>query len=237
MEEIETALNKLERDKINNISIINFIKNNRLLSVDIIGNSVMIRGISDRVWIYISCNNNDELNIIKNKLSDEDVHFGATDDWMIPILVKERKILWDIQVRQFYLPDNIILPAVKLETSSLTIEDSQKIYDNYILKEYVSLEYIKDRICKGISAGIYENNKLVSWGLTQDDGAIGFLHTLDRYRRKGYGYNVALSMTDKLLHKGEPPFAYIEPSNKNSIGLFQKLGYKDNKTVHWFQLK
>ena len=237
MEEIETALNKLEQDKINNISIINFIKNNRLLSVDIIGNSVMIRGISDRVWIYISCNNKHELKIIKNKLSDEDVNFGATDDWMIPILVKERKILWDIQVRQFYLPDNIILPAVKLETSSLTIEDSQKIYDNYILKEYVSLEYIKDRICKGISAGIYENNKLVSWGLTQDDGAIGFLHTLDRYRRKGYGYNVALSMTDKLLHKGEPPFAYIEPSNKNSIGLFQKLGYKDNKTVHWFQLK
>ena len=237
MEEFEIALNKLEQDKINNISIINFIKNNRLLSVDIIGNSVMIRGISDRVWIYISCNNNDELNIIKNKLSNDDVNFGATDDWMIPILAKEKKILWDIPARQFYLPDNLILPAIKLETSPLTIEDSQTIYDNYTLKEYVSLEYIADRIRKGISVGIYENNKLVSWGLTQDDGAIGFLHTLDHYRRKGYGYNIALSMTDKLLHKGELPFAYIEPSNKYSIGLFQKLGYKENKTVHWFQLK
>ena len=49
MEEVKIALNKLEQDKINNISIINFIKNNRLLSVDIEGNSVLIKGMSDRV--------------------------------------------------------------------------------------------------------------------------------------------------------------------------------------------
>lgn len=237
MEEIETALNKLEQNKINNISIINFIKNNRLLSVDIIGNSVLIRGKSDRVWIYISCNNEDELNIIKNKLTIDDVNFGAIDNWMVPMLAGGRKTLWDIQVRQFYLPNDVSLPHINYKTIPLTIEDSKTIYDNYYLKEYISLEYIMERIRKGVSVGIFENKNLVSWGITQDDGAIGFLHTLDNFRRKGYGYNVVLSMIDKLLPKGELPFAYIEPSNKNSINLFLKLGFKENITVHWFQLK
>ena len=237
MEEVKIALNKLEQDKINNISIINFIKNNRLLSVDIEGNSVLIKGMSDRVWVYISCNNKDELNIIKNKLGNEDVNFGATDDWMVPIIAKERKIIWDIPVLKFYLPNDKSLPLVKYTTSHLSIEDSQTIYNNYYLKEYVSKKYIIERIQKGISAGIYEDNKLVSWGITQDDGAIGFLHTLDNYRRKGYGINVVLSMIYKILEKGELPFAYIEPTNKNSVNLFLKLGFKENKKVHWFQIK
>ncbi|MEJ2613988.1 MAG: GNAT family N-acetyltransferase [Ignavibacteriaceae bacterium] len=237
MEEIEKALNKLERDKTNNISIINFIKNNRLLSVEIIGNSVLMRGKSDHVWIYISCNNEDELNMIKNKLTIDDVNFGAVDNWMVPILAEGKKILWDIPVRQFYLPNDVSLPHIIYKTLPLTIEDSKTIYDNYYLKEYISLEYIMERIRKGVSVGIFENKNLVSWGITQDDGAIGFLHTLHNFRRKGYGYNVVLSMIDKLLQKGELPFAYIEPSNKNSINLFLKLGFKENKTVHWFQLK
>lgn len=233
----EAALRKLEKDEVNNCSIINFIKNNRVLDINIIGNSVLVKGKSDRVWIYISSYDEDELNILKNKLRDDDVNFGAIDDWMIPILTKERKILWDIPVRQFYLPNDISLPPVKYETLPLTIEESQTIYNNNYLKEYVSKEYIIERIRNGISTGIYKDNKLVSWGITQDDGAIGFLHTLDEYRRKGYGYNVVLSMIDILLHKGELPFAYIEPSNKNSIKLFLKLGFKENKRAHWFQVK
>ncbi|MFZ0453314.1 MAG: GNAT family N-acetyltransferase [Ignavibacteriaceae bacterium] len=197
----------------------------------------MIRGKSDRVWIYISCNNKDELDILKNNLNNEDVNFGAIDDWMIPILTKGRNIVWDIPALQFYLPGNTNLPPVKYETLPLTIEDSQTIYTNYTLKEYISLEYIRERIRKGVSAGIYKDNKPVSWGITQDDGAIGFLHTLDNYRRKGYGYRVVLSMTDKLTNSGNVPFAYIEPSNKKSINLFLKLGFKEYKKVHWFKIK
>lgn len=237
MDTIETALNKLERDKINNISIINFIKNNQVLSIDIIGKSVLLRGKSDRVWIYISCYDEDELYIIKNKLTKDDINFGAIDEWMIPILVRAKKIKWDIAVIQFYLPGNLEVPPVDHETLTLTTDEAQTIYDNYTLKEYISIEYIIERIRKGINAGIYDDNNLVSWGITQDDGAIGFLHTLDKYRRKGYGYNVVLSMIEQLMHNGKLPFAYIEPSNKNSINLFRKLGFKENKRAHWFQIK
>ena len=236
MDTLDLALNILERDKVNNISIINFIKNNPVLSIDIIGNSVLARGKSDRVWIYISCNNEEELFILKNKLTKDDINFGAIDEWMIPLLIKGKKIMWDLDVLQFYLPEGIKLPQIEFETVPLIKQDAITVYLNSIYKEYISIEYITEQIDKGISAGIYDDNKLISWGITQDDGAIGFLHTLDKYRRKGYGYNVTLSIINKLINGEQLPFAYIEKSNKESINLFLKLGFKENKNAHWFQI-
>ena len=237
MEVKETALQKLGTDEVNNCSIINFIRNNLVLDINIIGNSVLVKGKSDRVWIYISSYNEDELNILKNKLTDDDVNFGAIDEWMIPTVAGGKEIMWDLNFLRFYLPEGINLPSVEYKARPLTGYDAKTVYINSDYKEYISVEYISEQISKGISAGIYEKNKLVSWGMTHDDGAIGFLHTLDNYRRKGYGYNVTLALINKLMDSGQIPFAYIETSNKRSINLFKKLGFKENKKVHWFQVK
>ncbi len=99
---------------------------------------------------------------------------------MIPLIVKGKKIIWDLDVLQFYLPEGIKLPQIEYETVPLIKQDAITVYLNSIYKEYISIDYIKEQIDRGISAGIYDDNKLVSWGITQDDGAIGFLHTLDK---------------------------------------------------------
>lgn len=237
MDKIKIALDILKRDKTNNIGIINFIKNNRIYGVDIIGNSVLVRGESDRRWVYISCHYRTELNIIKNKLTGEDDNFAAIDDWMVPVLSEGKEVVWDLQAIQFYLPDNSKLPAPELNIKSLTEKDAATVYTNSEYKKYISLEYVKERIIHGISSGIYENNNLVSWAMTQDDGAIGFLHTLDNYRRKRYGYNVTLAMIEKLRRIKELPFGYVVQENKRSINLLCKLGFKENKIIHWFQIK
>jgi len=95
---------------------------------------------------------------------------------------------------------------------------------------------VRQCIQKGISAGLLENNKLVSWAITQDDGAIGFLHTLGECRKKGYGYNVTLSMIDQVRKNNGLPFANVLPSNERSINLLLKLGFKESKKIHWFQI-
>lgn len=236
MDNTQTALKKLETDRIKNISIINFIKNNKMLSVDIIENSVLVRGISDRKWVYISCPDEDELRYLKKRLDPEDNCFGAIDDWMVPFLTEGKKLAWDMSTTKFYLPDNIRLPTFENKTIELTEKDVQTVFNNSEYKEYISPEYVAQRIKKGISAGIYENEELVSWAITQDDGAIGFLHTLREYRKKGYGYIVTLSMTEKLRRKGELPFAYVVESNKKSIGLLQKLGFIKEYLIHWFEV-
>jgi 8-oxo-dGTP diphosphatase len=234
---IKSALQILEQDVPKNISIINFIKNNQILSVDIIGNSVLVRGTSDRRWVYICCKGKAELYLIKNKLNLDDDNFASIDDWMFPVLKEGKQIVWDLQMLQFYLPDDVTLPASEYETVSLSAEDAQIVYNNSEYKEYISIEYIKYCIQKGISAGLNENNKLVSWAITQDDGAIGFLHTLDDFRRKGLGYAVTLSMIHKVRDSGGLPFANVLESNKRSINLLSKLGFKENKKIHWFQIR
>lgn len=237
MDDINTALKILEGDRTDNISLINFIKSNQIVSIDIIGNSVLIKGVSDRSWVYISCKVKDELFIIKNKLNKDDDNFASIDDWMMPELIKGKEFIWDLSILQFYLPDDVPVPAPKFTTVPLTEKDAQIVYANSEYKEYISVEYVTDCIQKGISAGLYENKKLVSWAITQDDGAIGFLHALENYRRKGFGYSVTLSMIQKVRNNGGLPFANVAASNKRSMNLLLQLGFKENKKVHWFQIK
>ena len=237
MDKIEHALNILEKNKLDNISIINFMKNNRVLSVDVNGNSVLVVGESDRRWMFISCKNKDELYLLKNKLNSADTNFAAIDDWMIPILIEGKEVMWDLSTVSYYLPEEINLPIPQYKTKILQKSHAEIVYKNSIYKDYISLEYVIDRISKGLSAGIFENNNLVSWGITQEDGAIGFLHTINNFRRKRYGYNVTLSIIEKLRNIGKLPFAYAETNNEKSIRLLSKLGFKRFKNIHWFHVK
>ncbi len=234
---IKRALDILEKDKINNIGIINFLKNNLILNIDILNESVLVEGISDFKWVYISCKDKDNLKVIKDKLKKDDNNFAFVDEWMLPILTDGKEILWDLKAVQFYLPDDIKMLPIKYKTSELTEADAAVVFNNSIYQDYISEEYVKERIHKGISAGIYEDNKLVSWSITQDDGAIGFLHTLKNFRKKGYGKAVTFSLIEKLRNNGELPFAYVEENNQESMNILLKLGFKQIKNVHWFQVK
>lgn len=236
MNSIKSAIELLEKDKVNNVGIINFIKNNSIVSISIIGESILVKGTSDRNWIYISCRNKSELDLIKNNLTAEDDNFAAIDDWMVPHLCDGKKVIWDLSTIQFFLPDDVELSIPEIKTRALSERDAPIVYNNSEYKEYISLDYVMDRINHGISAGIYDNNKLVSWAITQDDGAIGFLHTLDDYRRKRYGYNITLAMIEKLRSINELPFAYAKKDNNRSINLLCKLGFRENKIIHWFQV-
>ncbi len=234
---LQSAISLLERDKINNVSIINFIKHNKLLSIDIVGTSLMARGISDHEWVYISCDNKIELTELVKLLNPGDIYFAAMDEWIKQFITRNREIVWGLSAVQFYLPDDVQLPAAEHHCVPLTIDYAQTVYINSDYKEFISLEYVRDRIQNGVSAGIFEGNQLVSWGMTQDDGAVGFLHTIENCRRRGYGMSVTLSLIEKLRRKGALPFAYAEESNKRSVNLLSKLKFKKNKMIHWFQIK
>jgi 8-oxo-dGTP diphosphatase len=237
LKSLEKVIKRLERNKFKNVNILNFIENNTIISAEIIGESVLIRGISDREWIYFSSSKEEELKILKSKLTEKDKNFGAIEEWMLPILTEGKEILWELPTVQYYLPENIAIPNPEIETTSLSTKDAQTVYENSDYKDFIDIDYIKDQINKNVSAGIYENGKLVAWGLIQDDGALGYLHVLDEYRRKGYGYQVTLALIEKVRKTGKLPFACIVEDNQKSINLVEKLGFIKDKKVHWFEIK
>ena len=234
---LEIVIELLNKDPFRNVNTLNFIENNKITFAEKICESVLAKGISDREWIYISSSNVDELKIIKSKLTDQDKNFGAIEEWMLPILTREQKIDWELSTVQYYLPDFIQLEKTNVDTISLSSSDAKTVYNNSEYKNFIDIEYIQSRIQNDISVGLYEQDKLVAWGLTQDDGAMGFLHVLPEYRRKGYGLQVTLSLIEKIRQTGKLPFACIVQDNIKSFNLVKKLGFKKDKNKYWFGLK
>lgn len=233
----QKVIKKLEKNEFRNVNILNFINNNSISSAESFDDSVLVRGISDREWVYICCTNEQELNLIKSKLTEQDKNFGAIEEWMLPVLTEGKDIEWELPTIQYYLPANAKLEKPEIETTSLSIADAKTIFENSEYKDFLNIEYIQSRIENDISIGIYENEKLVAWGLIQDDGAMGFLHVLPEYRRKGYGLQVTLALIEKVKQAGKLPFACIVQDNVKSINLVKKLGFIEDKKKYWFELK
>lgn len=231
------ALRLLEKDRIRNINIINFIKNYPVQTFDDAGDSVLVRGKSDENWVYISSNSKEEFLQLIEGLDEEDKCFAVLEDWMLPYIVKDREIRSRLTSMKLVYDENMPLPHIMSNVVDLSIADAPYIYENSKYKEYISIEYIEDRIKNGIALGIYEDGKLVAWAITHDDGAIGFLNVLLEYRRKGYGTDVTVAMIRRLLQIGELPFVHIEEDNIKSMNLALKAGFRKERRIHWIKLK
>lgn len=231
----DEILKYLTRDKIKNINMINFINTYHINNIDMVGNSILVRGKSDQNWVYISSSSKDEFIKLVDKLTEEDIYFAIIEDWMLPYLIKDKKLLWKMTCMKLIFPENLALPENKYNIKELTVNDAEYIYNHYEYKDYASAEYIAERIIYGTSLGIYEDNKLVAWIMVHDDGAVGFLNVLHDYRRKGYGYELTIAMIKKLRELGEIPFVHIEEDNIKSMNLALKLGFKKDRRIHWFE--
>ena len=220
-----------------NINIINFIENYDIQHIEQIGDSVIVKGTSDRDWIYISSKSEEELKIIKNRLDYKDKNFAVIEDWMIPILVKGHIVKWKLSTMRLILSNETAIAKPKYSISELTINDSKFIYENSKYKDFVSIQYINERITNGVSSCIHYMDKLIAWGITQDDGAIGFLHVLPEYRKMGYARDVMLDLIKKVRDKDKIPFVHIEEENEKAMRLAMGLGFKKDKVVSWFEIE
>ena len=81
-----------------------------------------------------------------------------------------------------------------------------------------------------------KKDKLVAWGLTHDDGALGSLHVLDEYRKKGYGKEILISLIHQNRKLGKTSFAQIEEKNVKAINLAVRLGFLKDRRVSWIKL-
>lgn len=235
----EEAFRLLGKDKIRNCNIINFIEQYPIERIEIMGTSVLVRGMSDEIWNYISSENEDEFKklIEKQKDQDTDTHFAVIEDWMLPYLKRSRTLVWQLSSIKLVFTHDVALPVNKHNVTELKPEEAQYLYNHYGYQKYTSVEYIANRIRKGNALGIYEDSKLVAWIATHDDGAMGLLHVLPEYREKGYGYELTVALTTRLCEQGMLPFIHIEEDNKKSMNLALKVGFVKYRRIHWLKVK
>ncbi len=234
----EEALRLLDKDKIRNCNIINFIDQYPIERIEIMGQSVLVRGISDEIWNYISSENVNEFEKLIENEQAAGTHFAAIEDWMLPYLTLSRTVVWQLtSIKLVFTHDVSLLPANKHNVSELKPEDAQYIYKHYNYQKYTSVEYIANRIKNGNALGIYEDSKLIAWIATHDDGAMGLLHVLPEYRKKGYGYELTVALIMGLYEQGKLPFVHIEEENEKSMNLVLKVGFVKDRRIHWLKVK
>lgn len=100
----------------------------------------------------------------------------------------------------------------------------------YSVEEVVELMHMPRREIYGV----FEGDALCGFIGRHHDGAMGMLHVLDDYRRKGYAYALETFLIRKVLEWGEIPFCDVIDGNDASTALQKRIGMTDVGSVIWY---
>jgi ribosomal protein S18 acetylase RimI-like enzyme len=228
----------LNRNLLKNISLIYFQQNNPVIYLKRIGESVVLKGTSDQDWTFISSNRPEELEIILDSFKEDDRYFASIESWMLPYFQSRWKMEWSLKANRYYLPDEVVISSqADIQIRRLRLDEAEYIYRHSEYQTYTSVDYLKMRIERGLSAGIEESGQLEAWVLTHDDLAIGTLHVLESARRKGFATILTHYMISKLRKQRVIPFVQIVPENTASIRLAEKIGFRFDREVSWMAVR
>lgn len=205
------------------------------------GDSVALIGESDQRWAYLVSDDETECRKLLERLREKEhiTAYALLEEWMAHILKGSAEIEKELLATRFYYPEGQPLPqppeGVTLE--ELSPEETALVYEESEYREYLSQTYLSTLITEGISAGVREENRLVAWGIAHDDLAIGNLHVLPEYRRRGYARAITIALASALREEGFLPTLYIEPGNEPSRRLAESLGFREDRNVVWINLK
>jgi 8-oxo-dGTP diphosphatase len=237
-EERKAVISLLKKDEVRNIDMLNFMENYFVRSLERIGNSVLLRGMSDCQWVYISSPGERELKDVLERLTEDDRDFAAIEEWMLPLLIRGRALSWELSMMRLVLPEEVTFPKTPLShITPLSPDDAEYMYEHSVYQAVTRPEYIRARIQGGPGAGIRDSGKLAAWLMTQDDGSIGVLHVLDEYRGRGYAYDLTVYLIARLREQARIPFVHIEETNTKSMNLALKIGFRKDRRIHWFKIK
>ena len=219
------------------LATIGFLKNYPVEEYFIEKSSALILGKSNELWAFLISSNADELSEILAKYHSKTKYFSSVEDWMIPLILKHGSADWILTTDRYILEESTVLDLPELPLVAIGISFAAYIHKHSDYKAFTSVSYVEERLSKDISAGFMVNNKLVAWGLTHDDGSLGFLQVLDAYRDKGLGQQILLELIRQKRELKEAVFGNIIPENLVSKHLIEKLGFEFDRRMSWIKLK
>ncbi len=232
----EEILQQLQKNPHLNLPVTGFFENYPLENVIKNGESMILTGTSDYTWAYLAVPDEEEMGALLQEFDFRSLYFANVEEWMIPHLTQNHRIEWRLSTHRYYLPADAIVDPPNNHCKPLGLGDVPYIFENSPYKDYTSQPYIRERIEKDISAGIWLEDVLAGWGLTHDDSSLGFLNVLAQYRGQGFGETIFRSLIQSKREKGKSVFVNVEPHNKQSINLLTKLGLVFDRQVSWLKL-
>ncbi|XP_055920220.1 uncharacterized protein LOC129951886 isoform X2 [Eupeodes corollae] len=157
---------------------------------------------------------------IVNRLNDFYKNVGTMEEVLFDILILN-DLNVNLQIEKFSNEEAEIRP--------LKVEDVKLIHEHYPAKQIESVELFEVLVQKLPAIGIFNkrSNELASWMLCSYYGAMFSMQTLPKYRRKGYGIQIAKALTKRVIECDLVPYVAVLPHNAASQNLYRKLGFKN----------
>ncbi len=223
----------LNQEPIANLNILGFFEKYAPIQIKEYGSTVMISGKSDEFWWYINCNSQDYFDKFTDELSAGNHFFAVISDWMLDKLKSQFQIHWVLTCNKFYLPNEVELPNIDIKIERLNPEDSYSMFEHSNYKAFTSREYIEEQIKCRSGVAFRNAKKLAGWALFHDDGAMGMLHVVENYRRKGVARALLVELCKMQRSQKRIPYTSVEPTNIASSNLVNSLGFVNTGAVHW----
>ena len=140
----------------------------------------------------------------------------------------------------YSVPPRAVNLKKKYTLESLKASDAREVAKYWKLGDD-PLPHIRNCIEKFPSACIRVDGELASWGgnhfVTDRAAELGFAHTKEEFRHRGYALRIAEALTARLYSMGLVPYCYVFKTNEASIALCEKLGWKRIGEATWFWAK
>jgi GNAT superfamily N-acetyltransferase len=181
----------------------------------------------------------------------QETWFGGLSDELLPTLkafATERNLCVEVHPCSMFLldsPEKLRPPAPGPEASAAAVgplreADAPVVLDTWLYKDELPnmIELVRHLVRHLPTRGLFAQGEptAVAWALQQFSGEIGMVHTLPKYRRKGFAAVAVTALARVLLGTGAAPFCYIVDSNEASKALFTQLGFERVEGVSWTQL-
>jgi GNAT superfamily N-acetyltransferase len=200
-------------------------------------NCALIIGHTDHTWIHCVGQDKHDLAELIKEYVGLSCYYYSVEEWVLPLILANGEEEWRMETVRYMLDPNVLVPQPENEIVPLTPDHTDYIFEHTNYRDYTDKVYIRDRLERDISASIVKDGKPIAWGLTHDDGALGFLHVLPEYRKKGYARDIVLARIAKKRELGLPVYCNIVPDNAPAIKLMESLGFKADRKIFWLKLK
>ena len=173
-------------------------------------------------------------------LPKEGIFVSACAPDIIEILKQHFKLDGEWPCWHYLAPDGYG-PGEWDELGPLTDADVDFVYPFWELGGDDKEEHVRDSINRFESACIRENGKPIAWcGLHFEIGTIanlGFAHTLDEHRRKGYAGLVTKTLVNRLSTRGIRTTSDVIKDNSASMALCNSMGFENIGEQIWVYFK
>jgi 8-oxo-dGTP diphosphatase len=219
-----------------NIALLCMAEEYPLLEVLQDGQMLMCRFKSDEEWCHFSYNCTHAFIRAFFRHNKRGQYIVISDDGVFDQVQLDHRKAWSIACYRLFQETDRSLPEYP-GLQRICKEHLSLVYDNSKYQQFLSMDYLTKRMELGGGFCIEQDGQPVAWVMTHDDGSVGMLHVLDKYRGRGYARLLVLAMSGEVRKKGRPVFAHIEPVNLPSLNLFQSLGFEVRSKVTWAYFK